>query len=249
MSRFSHYEGCPRCIEKGRDSRSDNLARYVDGGGHCFACGLHIFPKHYIKPEKKEEINGSKSLPIDFRREDVPARAWEWLLQWGLPYSYWKPFVGWSEKDSRLVITFGSEFSVGRLILSEESVAVSGSHAQRRKWFTYGNSHQSAHVFGDYQKSKEVVLVEDPISAHKLGSIMGRTAVPLFGTRVFDRLVPVLRHIGLPLVFWLDKDQEHTMARKSDGLATLTGLPVRFVVTDADPKALSFEKIDSILSS
>lgn len=259
MSRFSHYEQCPRCLEKGRDNRGDNLARYVDGGGHCFACGYYIPVKRYSKPIQKEEINGAKSIPADFSREDVPARAWEWLLQWGLPYSYWKPFVGWSEKDSRLVITFGSEFSIGRYI-PEAALAVPSKDTKvPRKWYVYGNSHQSAHVFGDYQKSKEVVLVEDPISAHKLAfspapkdgvdhEVVGRTAIPLFGTRVFDRLVPVLRHIGLPLVFWLDKDQEHTMPKKCDGLATLTGLGVRYVVTDNDPKALSFEAIGATLA-
>lgn len=248
MSKFLSYEQCPKCLEKGRDNRGDNLGVYSDGSAHCWACGHHVFPKHYIKQEKKELDVPKGVLPPDFTRE-VPARGWQWLLQYGLPYSYWKPFVGWSEKYSRLVITVGEpcEFSIGRWIGEDNLALPAGNHASRRKWWAWGNCHKTAHVFGTYSESKEVVLVEDVISAHKIGSITGRCAIPLFGTRVFDAVVPVLRHIGLPLVLWLDKDQEHTMPKKADHLAALTGLGVRYVVTDDDPKDYNPVKIEEIL--
>lgn len=252
MSKFLRYEQCPKCLEKGRDNRGDNLAIYADGGKHCFSCGHHVFPKTYIKPEK-EEINDTAVLPADFTRE-VPGAAWEWLLQYGLPYSYWRSQVGWSEQNQRLVFPVKTgdrvDFSIGRLI-EPQPVAIPStkSHAHRRKWYAWGNSHQSTHVWGDYLQAKETILVEDLISAHKVGSITGHCVAPLFGTRIFDRLVPVLRYIGLPLVLWLDKDQEHTMPQKANGLAALTGLPVRYVVTDNDAKDYSVVKIDEILSS
>jgi twinkle protein len=34
-------EPCPKCREEGNDRSGDNLARYNDGHGHCFACGYH----------------------------------------------------------------------------------------------------------------------------------------------------------------------------------------------------------------
>src|SRR5438046_1689829 len=103
--KFSHYEPCPRCRSNGRDNRGDNLGIYADSSQHCFSCGYHKSPR-FSFPVVKETTNGSKSLPADFTRE-VPATAWKWLLQYGLSYRYWLPFVGWSEKDSRLVFTIG----------------------------------------------------------------------------------------------------------------------------------------------
>ncbi len=242
---FDHYEPCPRCTKRGRDSRGDNLAVYRDGGAHCFSCGLHKFPKHYTRPTK--EVNVPTVLPTNVSRE-IPARAWEWLLQYGLPMSYWKPHVWWREEDSRLVFTVGEpvQFSLGRHIPMAVAegrsfpIGKPDSHFPR-KWFVWGNCHKTPHVFGDYRTSKEVVLVEDLISAHKIGTV--GTAISLFGTRIFDSVVPALRHIRLPVVLWLDKDQEGTLQRKCQWLAALTNLPVRYVVTDKDPKELPIVKI------
>ncbi len=255
MSHFSHYEACPKCTDKGRDNRRDNLARYKDGSGHCFSCGHHMFTKHYIKHEVKEEIN-VKSLPADFSRE-IPARAWQWLLQYGLGYKYWQPHVGWSEKDSRLVFTVAGEFSIGRYIPGPEvSVAIPESEsAQRsgsakddhkpRKWHFWGDGHKTPHVLGDYLQSKRVVLVEDIVSAHKVGKVS--SSICLFGTNIFPGCIPVLRHIGLPITIWLDQDQQGTVQKKAANLSVLTGLPVSYTFTELDPKCLSFEQIEKVL--
>jgi hypothetical protein len=256
VSKFSHYEQCPRCLEKGKDSRGDNLGVYGDGSKHCYACGYHIFPKHHIPKEVNEHENKAV-LPADFTRE-VPGEAWKWLLQWGLSFRYWKEQgVGWSEKDRRLVFTVGSEFSIGRFIPRPgEPLAIPKQDEQRqlnvidrrapRKWFVWGDCHKIPHVYGDYQTSERVVLVEDIISAHKVAGA-GYTGIPLFGVNVFPSIINTLRHIKLPVTYWLDKDQEHTMRDKANNLALLTGLPVSFRVSVSDPKALSFEKIRSIL--
>ena len=37
-SEFLRHEVCPSCRENGLDTDGDNLARYTDGGAHCFAC-------------------------------------------------------------------------------------------------------------------------------------------------------------------------------------------------------------------
>lgn len=243
MAKFLHYEPCPRCREKGNDNRGDNCAVYSDGGSHCFSCGFHKFPKHYVKPTE-EKVNGSKILPIDFSRE-VPVRAWKWLLQWGLPMSYWQGKVGWSEKDIRLVFTENT-FSIGRW-QPEFQLALPPEEKPPRKWFVWGNPHQAPVIFGDYGKSKEIILVEDIISANKLGRLT--CSIPLFGTKVFNGVLPILRHIGLPVVLWQDKDQQACQPQRCHNLSLLTGLPVRYVVTDNDPKALSGEQIHEALGS
>jgi hypothetical protein len=116
-------EACPKCRARGADRRGDNLVRYRDGGAHCFACGHHEWPSGLSVPKVKEQ-HGSESetgpLPRDFTR-DIPAVAWRWLLQYGLPYNYWKPFTGFTPSGSRLVITHGDpiEVAVGRYVGNE----------------------------------------------------------------------------------------------------------------------------------
>ena len=41
MSNVIGKEPCPSCRENGGDTAGDNLARYDDGGTHCFACGFN----------------------------------------------------------------------------------------------------------------------------------------------------------------------------------------------------------------
>lgn len=116
MGRLLRYEPCPRCRAEGRDRRGDNLARYADDSSHCFSCGYHTVPRLYVKKEKQHEPKEGP-LPRDFTRE-VPAEGWKWLLSFGLPYSYWKPFTGFSPSTGRLILTHGNpvEISVGRYI-------------------------------------------------------------------------------------------------------------------------------------
>ncbi len=240
-SKHLRYEGCPRCISNGKDTRNDNLSIFSDGGSHCWSCGYHHFPKYYVGEQREKEKLNAAVLPTDFTRE-VPGHALKWLLQYHLPFSYWSPFIGWSEKDSRLVFTVGAgpEFSIGRYIQGDD-------HQDKlpRKWYAYGNCHESAHILGDYTKASQIVLVEDLISAHKLSSVV--PTICLFGTRVFDGCIPTLRHIGLAITLWLDKDQEGTMPKQCQRLETLTGLPVTYVVTTSDPKCLTLEKINETL--
>ena len=124
---------------------------YTDGSRHCFSCGYHIFPKFY-QPNRiesnvpKSVAYGSKAvLPADFTRE-VPAEGWKWLLQYGLPYSYWKKYTGYSPSHNRLVLTFGEpvKFSIGRA-LSED----------KRKWRFWGDGHKYAEVLGKKDEGHE----------------------------------------------------------------------------------------------
>lgn len=234
MAKFQKYTSCPRCRANGKDRRGDNLALYSDGGGHCFSCRYNKPPTHYVPPVK--EVDHVKAvLPADFTRE-VPGNAWKWLLQYGLSYNYWKPYVGWSQTHSRLIFPQG-DFSLGRYIGEE--------NRERRKWRVWGNDKQRPCIFGE-ASSGPVVLVEDLISAHKVGQVA--QAIPLFGTHIWDALVPVLRHLGAPIVMWLDKDQESEARKRATRLTILTGLPVRYVFTKDDPKLLPLNIIQEKLS-
>jgi len=228
---------CPRCRERGRDSRGDNLVVWPDGGSHCFSCGFHIHPP-FRGPNVVIKENNVKEnlLPPDFTRE-VPLHAWKWLLQYGLSPSYWQEHIGYSPKEERLIFLIGSvgavAFSIGRFVGTGES----------RKWFVRGESHRHAHPIG---RGDVTVLVEDIVSAHKVGQVT--ECLPLFGTVVHPaHLYYLTDGSKRPVVLWLDKDQEGTTMKKAMRLEMLLNRPVTIVHTEADPKELSVNAIKEIL--
>lgn len=257
MSRAIGTTACPRCRDRGADSRGDNLVEYADGGAHCFACGYHRPSRRFVPKLIEKDYHEQTSLPADFTRE-VPGIAWKWLLQYGLPMSYWRPYVGFSPKDSRLVFTCGDPafFSIGRYIEHEgnsevrqrEGSTLHGVAASRaaRKWFVWGDSHKHAICYGDQDAGTTVALVEDVISAHKVGRLA--IAIPLFGTVVHPCHIQLCKHIGLPIKLWLDKDQQGTTYKKAAHISMYTGLPVEVVHTDKDPKELDLETIKGTLN-
>ena len=249
MAKFLGYEQCPKCAENGKDRSHDNLGIYSDGSRHCFSCGYHRYPKRIVKEEK--HVDEDKAvLPTDFTRE-VPAGAWKWLLQWGLPYSYWKPYTGYSPKDERLVLTFGNpvRFSIGRYLGTDAGErGMDGRWIRRppRKWFFYGDGHGYVDVLGN-EKEGPTVLVEDLISAHKVAQVS--PTICLFGTNVHDNVIKVLMQRKAPTILWLDNDQQGLLSKKLNKLQTFLKYPVRFINTIKDPKAYSLDEIKEILNA
>jgi hypothetical protein len=239
-------EPCPKCRANGRDRRGDNLARYPDGGGHCFSCGHHEFPRALLTSKVRKDDHGAENqtvLPSDFT-EDVPARAWRWLLSYGLPYTYWRPFVGWSERDQRLIFKVGSpvRFSQGRYF---------GDATERppAKWWVYGERSGVSDVLRPEKGSatEAVVLVEDIISWHKVGQVA--PSICLFGVKMPDELVRKLIALKRPVIVWLDRDQLALLAPKLNRLQTFLRASVQYVSTEKDPKAYSLDEIKEILNA
>lgn len=241
MARFVKYEPCPKCVARGADRRGDNLGVYDDGSCHCFSCGWHRGPRHSVRFKVQEELNDEETavLPHDFTRE-VPAEGWKWLLQYGLPYSYWKPYTGYSPSHNRLVLTFGEpvKFSIGRA-LSED----------KRKWRFWGEGHKYAELIDpkghENMTDLPIVLVEDLISAHKVGQVT--QALCLFGTHIHDVALKVLIEAKKPVVLWLDDDQYALLPKKVGRLQTFMKYPVRFMHTPKDPKYYSVKEIEGML--
>ena len=205
---------------------------YSDGGCHCFSCSYHVSPKFQLKFLIKEQVDEKEKrvLPSDFTRE-CPAEGWKWLLQYGLPYSYWKPYTGYSPKENRLILTFGNpvRFSQGRALTLGDS-----------KWKFYGDGHRYVETLGE-PLSNQVVLVEDLISAHKVAQVS--SSICLFGTNIHDIAIKAMKALKRPVVLWLDADQYQLLPKKINRLQSLLSHPVRYVVTDKDPKCLSLDEI------
>jgi hypothetical protein len=149
--------------------------------------------------------------------------------------SYWKTYCGFTEREQRLVITHGTPtyVSVGR------SLAVGAS-----KWKIYGDKTSHVKTLGR-QLSKEVVLVEDLVSAHKVSHVA--SAIPLFGTAIFDLVIKELRTLDRPVTLWLDDDQYGLLPKKIGRLQALLEAPVRYIRTNKDPKSYNLTEIKEIL--
>lgn len=207
-----------------------------------------MFPKHYT-PKKVEHVNKAL-LPSDFQR-DIPAMAWKWLLQYGLPMSHWKESVGYSPSTERLVFQVGQpfQFSIGRhipaTVISNDDY-VGTPKPGTKKWYVWGDCHKHAEILNE--SGDIVVLVEDLISAHKVAEA-GYVAIPLFGTQVHNPVLYYLLNSVKPVVLWLDKDQEGNVKKTAIRLQGIINRPVSLVVTDKDPKCLSFETIKESLNA
>lgn len=238
MGNVVRTEPCPSCRARGQDRKGNNLAIYKDEGSHCFACGFHKGGK--FSPVFINEINtddqSKATLPRDFQRQ-IPAEGWRWLLQYGLSYTYWSPYCGYSPSENRAIITSGQpiRYSQGRALTMGDS-----------KWRNYGRPRDYAEVLGA-ELPGEIVLVEDVISQHKVAQV--NPCICLFGTAIHDVAISALQDCKRPVVLWLDEDQYQLLPRKINRLQALTGLPVRYVKTERDPKSLSTEEIKDVLEN
>ena len=235
----SRYKPCPRCRSQGKDTAGDNLVLYPDGGGHCFSCGYHEHGAKVPFILKEQKPNVPKSmLPADFTRE-VPTTALKWLLQYGLPFSYWKDQIGYSASENRLIFLVGQpvQFSIGRYCGPPDDKV--------RKWYVWGDPHRHCEVVG---AGGTVVLVEDLISAHKIANCLaGVESIPLFGVEFHPPHLYYLMQGNKRVVLWLDKDQRGSITRKAARLQSLLGTQVDCVTTDKDPKSLSCEEINGCI--
>jgi hypothetical protein len=119
----------------------------------------------------------------------------------------------------------------------------SQNHANRRKWYVWGDSHKHAEVIRGESAGFDgtVVLVEDLISAHKVGQVA--ESIPLFGTNTYPCHLWHLKNSADKVVLWLDQDQADGLAKKANRISTLVGVPVLPLTTKLDPKSLSFKEI------
>lgn len=67
-------EPCPKCRENGGDTSGDNLVRYSDGHGYCFACGSYYRSDgtEPVQRELKDDTAGW--TPVKGEVQDIPDR-------------------------------------------------------------------------------------------------------------------------------------------------------------------------------
>lgn len=246
MGRFSHHEPCPKCRENGRDRRGNNLGVYDDGSKYCYSCGYHSHGKPTIPVaiQLEQQLPSSLSLPDDVEPY-YPAQCLVWVGQYELNKNdlYTNKCL-WSEHLQRLIFPIYS--SEGRELLAWQG-RYFGTDRAKPKWFSYGKLDTVFHIFNRERSRGSLVVVEDIVSAIKLGKV-GHAVMPLFGSYISQKKMASLKLLTAHLTIWLDPDK-YKEAVKFCKEANIISLPCTVVNTDKDPKEVSFEELDRTLKS
>ena len=219
---------CPKCAENGLDTTGDNLGIYSDGHSYCFSCGYFLYGNSLekLKVQKFGITKNQLHLPEDIT-QNIPKIPFEWLQQ------YYRDSVSlfWSEQKQWLIFPI---YINGELIAYQARNFGIGP-----KWIGFNISNSLFYILGN--RSNEIVLVEDIISALKVSSI--KQSMPLFGSHIGLRRLARLKEIGIGKVWvWLDADKR-SYALSSAKESLLLGLETRVIYTELDPKEYSLFEI------
>lgn len=231
---------CPACAKYGKDRAGDNLAIYSDGHQFCFACGYYLpgDPLHSLKETPVTTTKTDFSLPDDVE----PALAglgWTWLNKYGItPTEVYKYKVLWSEKLQWLIFPY---FTDNELICWQ---ARNFNTNKPYKYLTRGNPADTLWVYN--HSKKQIVLVEDVVSAIKCNRIMD--SMPILGSVISNLTLTRLKRYYDTLFIWLDPDK-HKEAIKFSQTAQLFNFKVTTILSDKDPKDYSNEEINQKLLS
>jgi len=235
---------CPACAEQGKDRSGDNLGVYSDGHSYCFNCsynsGASLTGK-LGKQQKKQKI--IPDLPNDIDTA-LSKEASTWLQQY-FPDTKDFPLCYWSNEESKLI--FPIMDSQQRNLLAWQ-YRYFGDNKDHPKWVGYGINENLIHVcssMGSSASSTSLVLVEDLISAYKVGQLT--PTMCLFGSNISLKRLATLKTLGYTeVVIWLDWDKKE-YAIKAASLAQSIGLQARVIHTQLDPKEYSIPEIKELL--
>jgi len=246
-----HHEQCPRCRATGRDSSGDNLACYPDGHKYCFACG-YVVPATQLSQLNKElkrlqgimsdKVSLSHALPDDVDL-DFSVDALSWLKQYGI-----------TEKeilDHNICYSVSKEWLIfpyyNTVVGDDEDLIAWQARSfdgEGMRWKSFGPIGDVVYPVGDNNTSTKVVIVEDIVSAIKVGRV--QTTVPLFGSdrTKIEKMIQRLSRSWQQIVFWLDRDAQDraVWAAMQCPLYACRGY---VIATENDPKTYDEDEINA----
>ena len=218
---------------------------YSDGSKYCFRCG-YMETASGLQRIRTEDAGSTRiidreiTLPRDVDTT-IPERGLGFLRDFALTEQDVKNnMILWSDYYQRLVFPYFSDDGLvgwqGRYL---------GELPSKAKWFSQGDLKNILHVVGN-RLAKACVLVEDIVSAIKVGHNPQVCAVPLFGSHVsMTKFLQLKKKYGTVYI-WLDKDVQ-TKAVKYAANGRGLGMDVRNIITDNDPKSYTDSQIEEIL--
>ena len=233
MSRVLSVSRCPKCAERGRDKKANNLAEY-ENGYHCFSCG-------YNKP--KCSLKRLETFPVPkvyngivCEKKLLPAHL-KWLLGYGLTekemenfrYATKRIVKGYEIPCNLLVFINTGDYWLGR---NFADVGVRYLSSGEKPLLKYGTN------------PDVVVFVEDVISAIKVGRVA--TAIPMLGAKIPADWLNMVKGFER-VVIWGDYDKKIDNIYAARKASEVLGKPVQSVITEKDPKFYSTEEVYNYL--
>ena len=241
MAHCVSHTQCPRCAKNGNDRSGNNLAVYSDSSTFCFSCGYYSHGKRSSAIQTTDNrASQSLSLPADCD-DSLPQIAWDFLGKFGITGNdATLNTLLWSERFQRLVFPY---------FTNETLVAWQGRYLgkeQRPKWFSRGKLTEMIHPLGN-KHSKHCVVVEDVLSAIKVGHQSTLCAIPLFGSHVSIQRILQLKLFFDRIDVWLDQDKSTESIRFSKKISDF-GVRSSCILTELDPKCYTDSQIKVLTS-
>jgi hypothetical protein len=240
-------ERCPKCAEKGQDTRGDNLVRYEDGHAHCYGCQHHV-PPTGIAAFKDSNAQFEQvvkdyilTLPAD-AKTTIDYKALNWLDKYGIMRDeIIENDLRWSEFLQSLVFPIRN---AGTLLAW--TARNFNPNEQHIKWRHSRSEFKNILYILGFKRYPDgpVVLVEDPVSAIKVSRHMRCQC--LFGSNIPLPMVARLRSLTKKTYIWLDGDK-YKEAISYSQRPRLMGLETQVIFTEKDPKSHTDEEIKGIL--
>jgi hypothetical protein len=227
---------CPKCAERGQDTKGDNLVIYPDGHEHCFACNYHkgiptyerVRQLSYGPPSPVKNVDVTFDFPTDYRT-DFTGPPLNWLKSYCITDDEIRRHrMGWSEEKQMLI--FPVMDGDGNLLMWQGRVF---DTAKDMKYFTKGPVSDILHLVGvQTDPNFTIILVEDLISAIKVGRTY--QCAPLWGSNIPLKLLQRLSGRFNSLGIWLDRDKLDVALKTV--LRASQYLPSYLISSTFDPK-------------
>lgn len=241
MSYFISHHPCPKCGSR------DNFAEYDDGHFWCFGC-RHFVPSKIASAKQVEQALSEKTYSVKWNFPDdydtnIPKEPYLWLKSYGLTTEEIETnHLGWSNKNEMLIFPFLGE--------NDDILCWQGRYFPTRnpKVFTsgYPDRHILLHSNGSSSYDGRVVVVEDSISAIKVGRVC--TATELLGSNLSMHKAIGLSRLFSHLTLWLDNDKSKEMIKFTQRYGSLFD-KIDMIISEKDPKYYPTEEIKEYLNA
>jgi len=264
---------CPRC----NDTRNRLYTRRVSGGWlrhchneNCFSADPFLSDTKTTSPRKTlERLEIIKSytnkktniitnlvkeirIPKDFNIK-IDKVGLLWLMKYGILPDEISTFgIGWSDQYQRLILpVFQGERLVywqGRTFkpitknnpkyLNIRQSGAKNVFFRRFSAFTKVSTNNCSDMVS-------LCIVEDILSAIKVGRYVDSLA--LLGSYLPKSITGIIKNKYQKVILWLDKDKYKTAIKEARKINELTGIPVKVICTEKDPKEISNEQLEFYL--
>lgn len=189
-------------------------------------------------------MKDSKALPLP-KCDNVsewPLKARVWLYKAGLNnHDILKAGIYYHRDSNRVVLPI---YDGDSLVYWQAR----GFDPEAPKYLNPSVVDRSALVANWYGSDELLVLTEDWLSGYRVHHATGYQVYALLGTNLTDKILAQIAWNRVPVAVWLDSDKPgQDAAKKIMKQLAMINNPARNIVTEADPKLHSNQKIREVL--